>query len=376
VRKFSIVLACGVVALAGSAGAQRTTSAAPNRQLIVVVDGLRPDYVTPEVMPNLYALGQRGVVFANHHSVYPTVTRVNASSIVTGAYPERHGLLGNSVFFPQVDPARFLDTGERANLVKINDAVQGKLLTVPALGEILQANGRTLLAISSGTTGVGFVLNYKVAGGGVIQTEFALPEALSEKTLTLFGPPPAAAYPNDARNRRAVDAFLKIGVPTVDPSITIIWLSDPDTTAHSLGIGHPTTVEALKRVDGEIKHIQDGLSALGLLDRYDIWVTSDHGFATHTGAINIQALLKPFAGTLADGSPRIVTGEGAVYVRDGNRETTGQIVKLLQKTMGVGAIFTRPATPGSLAGWAEGTLSSLRQRAVVFSAFRRLLYVP
>src|ERR1700681_766589 len=100
---FSIVLACAVVALARSAGAQRTASAAPNRQLIVVVDGLRPDYVTAEVMPNLYALGQRGVVFANHHSVYPTVTRVNASSIVTGAYPERHGLLGNSVFFPQVD---------------------------------------------------------------------------------------------------------------------------------------------------------------------------------------------------------------------------------------------------------------------------------
>jgi predicted AlkP superfamily pyrophosphatase or phosphodiesterase len=49
--------------------------------LLIVLDGLRPDYVTPSVMPNLHALGQRGVVFANHHSVFPTVTRVNASSI-------------------------------------------------------------------------------------------------------------------------------------------------------------------------------------------------------------------------------------------------------------------------------------------------------
>jgi hypothetical protein len=38
-------------------------------------------------MPNLHALGLRGVVFARHHSVFPTVTRVNASSISTGAYP-------------------------------------------------------------------------------------------------------------------------------------------------------------------------------------------------------------------------------------------------------------------------------------------------
>jgi hypothetical protein len=38
-----------------------------------MVDGLRPDYVTPEVMPTLVALGQRGVVFTRHHSIYPTV---------------------------------------------------------------------------------------------------------------------------------------------------------------------------------------------------------------------------------------------------------------------------------------------------------------
>ena len=31
-----------------------------------------------DVMPNLTALGKRGVVFNRHHSVYPTVTRVNA----------------------------------------------------------------------------------------------------------------------------------------------------------------------------------------------------------------------------------------------------------------------------------------------------------
>ena len=41
-----------------------TQPAPPSRHLLIVVDGLRPDYVTEAVMPNLVALGQRGVVFA------------------------------------------------------------------------------------------------------------------------------------------------------------------------------------------------------------------------------------------------------------------------------------------------------------------------
>src|SRR4051812_26844515 len=120
--------------LAAAIGCIGFVVSAPAKQLLIVLDGLRPDYVTPEMMPNLYALGQRGVVFTNHHSVYPTVTRVNASSIATGTYPEVHGLMGNSVFFPQVDSGRFLDTSDRANLLRIRSAVGGQLLTAPTLG--------------------------------------------------------------------------------------------------------------------------------------------------------------------------------------------------------------------------------------------------
>ncbi|MBI1785547.1 hypothetical protein HYR69_10425, partial [Candidatus Sumerlaeota bacterium] len=31
-----------------------------NRCLLIVLDGLRPDYVTPALMPNLFALGKGG----------------------------------------------------------------------------------------------------------------------------------------------------------------------------------------------------------------------------------------------------------------------------------------------------------------------------
>lgn len=346
-----------------SAGRVRTTalaqvgSAANNRQLLIVLDGLRPDYVRPDIMPNLHALGQRGVVFQNHHAVYPTVTRVNASSISTGSYPAIHGLMGNSVFFPEVDPRRFLDTSDRENLLKIDASEKGRLLTTATLGEILQASGRKVLAVGSGSTGAATLLNYRVAGGAILHTEFAVPDALYTDLTAKLGPNPPETTPNDARNRRAVDAFLQIGLPKVDPSVTLMWISDPDATAHEHGVGHPTTIEALKREDGELRRLQDGLAAAGLLDRYNIWVTSDHGFTTSAQPANLAALLKPFAGTLADGTPRIVSGGGAIYVRDRDRTAINGIVSALQRTDGIGAIFTPAAAPGSLEGRLPGTLS-------------------
>lgn len=328
-----------------------------HRHLLLVLDGLRPDYVTKDVMPNLHALAQRGVTFTNHHAVYPTVTRVNASSISTGAYPERHGILGNSVFFPRVDATRFLDTGQRADLERIQHDQDGVLLTAATLGETLRANGKKMLAVGSGTSGAVFLLNHTVSGGAILHTDYALPAPLHERMLAELGPPPAQGHPNDARNRRAVDAFLRIGLPSIDPAVTAMWLSDPDTTGHALGMGHPTTIEALRRVDREVLNIQNGLRAAGLFDVYNIWVTSDHGFATHTGAPDVRALLAPFAGTLPDGSPRIVHGDTAIYVRDGDRQIVRRIVRSLQSTTGIGAIFTRPDRRGSLVGSVEGTLS-------------------
>ena len=328
--------------------------AAPNRHLLIVLDGLRPDYVTPALMPRLHALGQRGVVFERHHSVFPTVTRVNASSISTGAHPATHGLMGNSVFFPGVDAAKFLDTSDRANLLAISASEKGRLLTAATMGEAMQAAGHRLLVISAGSTGSAFLLNHTVAGGAILHPEFGLPEALYAEMRAKHGAPPASATPNNARNHYIVDAFLTLGIPKIDPTVTVMWLGDPDGTAHELGIGHPTTTDALRLLDVEIGRIQEGLAAAGLLERYNIWVTSDHGFSTHTGGVDLGALLKPFAGEVK------AAGGGAIYLRDSNTPAAAAIVGILQKTPGIGAIFTRasvPGRPGELDGRVPGTLS-------------------
>ena len=79
---------------------QQAAGPAARRVIIFVWDGLRTDDLTPEIALNYFALARSGVVFADHHSVYPTITMMNSASIATGAYPGVHGFYGNVVYVP------------------------------------------------------------------------------------------------------------------------------------------------------------------------------------------------------------------------------------------------------------------------------------
>src|SRR5689334_17793368 len=70
--------------------------------IVLVIDGLRPDSITPATMPQLDRLKTAGVWYTHSHSVFPTVTRVNATSISTGTLPSHHGIASNSVYLPAV----------------------------------------------------------------------------------------------------------------------------------------------------------------------------------------------------------------------------------------------------------------------------------
>jgi arylsulfatase A-like enzyme len=344
----AVLLALGLIRLHGQAPA-------PITHLVIVVDGLRPDYVTPDVMPRLAQLGRRGIVFNAHHAVFPTVTRVNASSFVTGAYPETHGVLGNTIYIPSVDPARGLDTGERENLERVEHA-EGRLLTAPTLGEILSQHGKKLLAVSSGSTGSSYLLNHTPGTGAIVHTEYVRPIELGPRVLAAVGPVPPHATPNDAQNRYAIDAYLKFGLDDLHPDVTFMWLNDPDGTAHEKGIGDPLSRTSLTLVDAGIGHIEDVLQSKGLLDRTNILVTSDHGFSTHTGELQLSAIVEPFAKHMADGSKDIVVAEEAIYLRGGDPARLTAIVFELQRRPEVGAIFTRPGTVNGQ-GVVPGTLS-------------------
>ena len=97
--------------------------------LIVVFDGLQPSQVTPRRMPNLAAFASSGVAFQDHHAVFPTVTRVNAVSMLTGRYPGGHGLTANNLVVREFDPDRAIPA-MRPQLAEVTKKT-GKLLLAP-----------------------------------------------------------------------------------------------------------------------------------------------------------------------------------------------------------------------------------------------------
>lgn len=343
----------GLMALLQRAGAATNTPASRS-SLVIVVDGLRPDYITKEIMPNLLAFGEAGVIAEAHHAVFPTVTRVNSSSIATGTYPRAHGLMHNTIYLPTASPNP-IDTGEADALLAAAAKLGGPLLTAPSVGELLSNAGKKVLVVGSGTTGSALLLNPTLPPNSALLSsrKFVRPESLQSRADAVLGPAPAAAYPNRAANRWAIDAYLEIGLKEFHPEVTFMWLTDPDGTAHRYGPGAPKTIEALRHVDEELGRLFSTLRERGLREQINIFITADHGFSTHGGPFNVNALLTSRG--LIDGVK--VVGGNQVYVQSGGDDKIRKIVRVLQDTNWVGALFTRAAAPGSDDGFVPGTLS-------------------
>src|SRR6267154_742799 len=100
-----IVLAILIFFSAAPLPAQDTTAAHHGRGRIMILmiwDGLRPDLVTQRDTPNLFRMAREGVRFDRHHSIFPTLTMVNATALATGAPPGINELEGN-VFYLAAD---------------------------------------------------------------------------------------------------------------------------------------------------------------------------------------------------------------------------------------------------------------------------------
>jgi phosphonoacetate hydrolase len=173
----------------------------PTHVVIVGLDGLRADMMTPDTTPHLLRLAQQGVWFSRHHAVFPTATRVNVTSLVTGTNSGTHGIVNNSIFEPGVAPDTVVDCG-KYQMVEAADAFYGgALLGSPSLGEILTTHGDTMVAVSAGTTGSNRLMHHKVKSlGGIGFSTQGIPAchpiAEAETIVQRFGPVPAAGKPD------------------------------------------------------------------------------------------------------------------------------------------------------------------------------------
>ncbi len=325
-----------------NAGAPR-----PARIFVLMVwDGLRPDFVTAARTPNLFAMEHAGVRFARHHAVYPTITMVNAATIATGAYPGGTAIFGDRMYLaPRLramkialspnDPwaTRTVDLEDSILLAALNGpkAFNGALLGFEALGQqVRRAGGYAAIVGKRGPT---FMFDDSVSGdpapgapigGGnylFVSDDLVAPASIKGQ---LAPPPPEPATEEVLLGMR--DAYFarvvaERALPQAraaalggHPALVVFWQHNPDLTQHRRGLGTQAGLDALKLCDANLASVRHAIAVLGIADRTDLMVVSDHGFATIRARVPLAQLL------IAAGLKKSATSDDVIVAANGGTD--------------------------------------------------------
>jgi arylsulfatase A-like enzyme len=335
---------------------------AGRRVVVVVWDGMRPDFVTERDAPTLWKLAREGVTFRNHHSIYPTATNVNGAAIATGVFPNRSTLLANREFRPRIEPRRAFENADAPVIARADQVSGGKYLAVPTIAEIARKAGRRTAV--AGTKSVVLLYDRNADFTNATSkdlTRFAavpMPAPLREETVKLLGPfLTESGKTSDERNNYATRALTEIMWRDGVPDFSLLWLSDPDLTQHEFAPGSEQSLAAVQSSDRNLALVLEALAKKNARDSTDIFVVSDHGFSTIERSIDFPAELRKAgfdAVSSFDAAPRagqvmVVGNAGTIlfYVIDHDRDVTTRLVEWLQRSDFAGVIFAREKFEGT-----------------------------
>jgi arylsulfatase A-like enzyme len=340
-----------------------TEPAREDRHIVVVVwDGMRPDFIDERNTPALWKLAHEGVRFLHHHSVYVTATNVNGAALATGVYPNRNTLLANREFRPGIDPLRPFENAEPEIIAKVDKVTGDKYIAEPTIAEIVRKAGRRTAIV--GTKAVAFLHdrhNEWSSAGSKDFIKFAaapMPASLREETLRLLGPfATESSKTDEPRNAYATRALTEIMWRGDLPAFSLLWLAEPDHIQHDTSPGSEPSLAAIRGSDQNLALVLDALAKKGARKDTDIFVVSDHGFSTIERVIDFPAELrkagfdatKAFIEKPKRGQIMVVGNGGTIlfYVIDHDRDVAGRLVGWLQHSDVAGVIFAREKFEGT-----------------------------
>jgi phosphonoacetate hydrolase len=311
-----------------------------SRLFLMLWDGMRPDLVSPELTPNLARLRAAGSEFTRHHAIVPTVTRINAATLATGAPPSAHGLPANGFYAYQVEPNAAISIGEGDSTARLRETYG--VFNTPTISDIVRrAGGRTAI-VSSGTRGSSQMLHPRRAevGDYILHPSLSTPEEIQLAADRLGQPMPDAEVPDTPRNRWLAEATARVIIPELRPDILYFWHDDPDKSQHKFGFGHPTALQSIRDADTHLGIVLGGLETAGLRDETMVVVASDHGYVQVTQQIAEHEL--GWVAELDDGRFD-VAGNGCTILfhqREGSPKAIAQLAARLRKQQGIGVLFS------------------------------------
>jgi phosphonoacetate hydrolase len=229
------------------------------RIVIAMVDGLGTDYVAHSEMPALKGMMSKGFS-KTVQAVMPTVTNVNNASICCGAWPEEHGITGNSFFDEAIGRPEYMESAEYLRLPTLFEraARQG------ARSALLTAKKKTVALLSRGT-------------------ELAIAaEAPSAKVVQHHGAAPAIYS-------REINYWLwEVAIDLLKnrPDVNVLYVHTTDYPMHMWPPEAPESREHLAKLDALLGR------AIAAAPDAAFLLTADHGLNTKRRCWDLEKACK------------------------------------------------------------------------------------
>ncbi|KAK4659892.1 hypothetical protein QC762_114330 [Podospora pseudocomata] len=215
--------------------------------IIISLDGFRADFVDRGLTPRLNAFVKEGVSPRYMLPSFPSVTFPNHYTLVTGLYPEAHGVVGNSFWDPELkeefyytDPKRSLDP----------KWWKGEPFWVTAQKQGL----KTAIHMWPG----------------------------SEAHILNTNPTYMDKYNGKEKLSKKVDRVLEfLDMPDDErPQVIAAYIPNVDAVGHTFGPNSTEIQLTIGKVDKMLDRIFKGLEERRLTNIVNVIVVSDHGMAT------------------------------------------------------------------------------------------------
>lgn len=298
-------------------------SASNRRVLVIGADGLRPDLVDRQLMPNLAKLEANGVRFADHHAAYPSHTRVNSSTFSTGRTPGQHGIVANTMIVPNATEDHIVDTGSYQHLDSMGERDGIGTQLTESLSDILVKNGYRMAVAGNGSTGSNALWTFKDRGR-IVNPNSAFGIADLYDLRDKLGAIPEKTVPAIEANAYVTRAVTDIFINDPNTKVITLWLAEPDSSLHYRGLGSPESIQALASVDASIGSILTAMEREGVRDQFDILFLSDHGHSTVRAHRTLREYLNDARNDLGGNLPVLTTASDYIYAQPGTPEPSAE----------------------------------------------------
>jgi hypothetical protein len=252
------------------------------RAILVTLDGLRRDLISPETTPNLAAFAKSAETFTDYRTVFPSCTRVVSASIATGCHPARHELQGNSLALMENGVLVPHDAGH-PDFLQHKRRVTGRSLAVPTLAERL-ANAGGAIIFSNVSPGAAYA--HDPDGHGYVYHRAG---SFGPGRVPVPDSEQLRVEPDLSGDRKMTERFIREVLFKRRPALGVLWLGDPDATQHNYPLGSAENLEALKQSDLRAQEVIEAvLTCRASGEDILLMVGSDHGHQTVTGVIDIE----------------------------------------------------------------------------------------